>query len=158
MTTVRRILCAIDFSAPSYEAFHFADALAQDLSAELVLVHAFDTPATLDLAGQSIPADPELRPRLADVRSSSSDLIIERVLHAGDAGEVICWLAQDRHCDLIVMGTHGHSGLAHLLFGSVAEYVLRHARCPVVTIRKIPAGQPPQKEPTVLPLPPPRFM
>lgn len=158
MTTIKRILCAIDFSAPSDEAFHFADALAQSLTAELVLLHAFDTPATLDLAGQSNPADPELTSRLASIRSSSLDLVVERVLHAGDPGEVICWLAQDRHCDLIVMGTHGHSGLAHLLFGSVAEYVLRHARCPVVTIRKVPADQPPLKEPKVLPLPPPRFM
>ena len=81
-----------------------------------------------------------------------------RVLHAGPPAEVICWLAQERKCDLIVMGTHGRSGLKHLLLGSVAELVLRNARCPVLTVRDRPANDPQLAEPKVLPLAPPRLM
>ena len=79
-------------------------------------------------------------------------------MHVGEPGEVICWLAEQQACDLIVMGTHGRQGLLHLLMGSVAEYVMRHARCPVVTVRLLPEKQPPLKEPLVLPLPAPRLM
>jgi universal stress protein A len=52
----------------------------------------------------------------------------------GTAWDAIVRGATDHHCDLIVMGTHGRSGLAHLLMGSVAEKVVRHAECPVLTV------------------------
>jgi universal stress protein A len=71
---------------------------------------------------------------------------------------VICWVAQEQQCDLVVLGSHGRTALAHLLLGSVAEYVLRHARCPVLTVRDRPAGEAPLAEPRVLPVPAPRFL
>ena len=79
-------------------------------------------------------------------------------MHAGPPGEVICWMAQEQQCDLVVLGSHGRAALAHLLLGSVAEYVLRHARCPVLTVRDRPADEPPLAEPRVLPVPAPRFL
>lgn len=157
-TIIHRILCPIDFSETSVKAFEYAAKLARHLRAELVLLHAFDTPETLNIAGQTHPLNHELQTKLEAFQAPSADVAISRTLHAGDAGEVICWLAEQRGCDLIVMGTHGRSGLKHLLFGSVAEHVLRHARCPVLTVRDRPADERPLPEPLVIPLPPPRLL
>jgi universal stress protein A len=157
MSLIKRILCPIDFSHASGRAFAYAEALAKETSAELVLLHAFDVPETLNLMGQEHPADPTLRDQLDRV-PVADDVRVVRQLHAGTPGAVICWMAQERGCDLIVMGTQGRSALAHLLVGSVAEYVLRHARCPVLTVRDRPADESPLEEPRVLPVPPPRFL
>ena len=158
MPSIQRILCPVDFSDTSTAAFAFAERLAAALGAEVVLVHAFDMPETYDLAGQQRPADPSLAERLDGVKPSTTSLKVTRVLHAGLPGEVICWVAQERQCDLIVMGTHGRTGLAHLFLGSVAEYVMQHARSPVLTVRRRPAGERPLAEPVVLPPPPPHLM
>ncbi|MFO0912116.1 MAG: universal stress protein [Pirellulales bacterium] len=155
---VQRILCPVDFSDRSRESLKYAAGLAHSLHAKLVLLHAFDLPATLDLAGQTTPLDPALRPQLDEWAGAQGELTAEVILHAGHPGEVICWVAQDRKCDLIVMGTHGRTGLLRTLLGSTAEHVLRHARCPVLTIREISPHEPPLAEPMVLPLNAPRFM
>ena len=154
---IQRILCPIDFSHASGRAFAYAQELATQTSAELVLLHAFEVPETLNLVGQEHPADPSLREQLDRV-PVADNVRVARLLHAGSPGAVICWTAQRHGCDLIVMGTHGRGALAHLLMGSVAEYVLRHARSPVLTIRDRPADEPPLEEPRVLPVPPPRFL
>lgn len=143
---IKRILCPIDFSHASGRAFAYAEQVAKETSAELVLLHAFDVPETLNLMGQEHPSDPALRDQLERV-PVADDVRVVRLLHAGPAGAVICWMAQDRDCDLIVMGTHGRGALMHLLVGSVAEYVLRHARCPVLTVRDRAANEPPLEEP-----------
>ena len=158
MESMQRILCPVDFSESSTIALNYAAKFGAGVGAELILLHAFDRPATLDMEGQSNPADTTLHEQLENVRPDTENVQVTRVLHAGSTGEVICWLAEDRACDLIIMGTHGHTGLKHLLLGSTAEYVLRHARCPVLTIRLRPENEPPLKEPTVLPLTPPRLM
>jgi universal stress protein A len=158
MQPIQRILCPVDFSEASAAALAYAEKLTRSTGAELVLVHAFDIPASLTYADVQNPADPAVRAQLEDLPLTSSAVKTVRVLHAGPPGEVICWLAQHRECDLIVMGTHGRTGLKHLLLGSVAEYVMRHARCPVVTFRERPADEPPLTEPLVLPPRAPRFM
>jgi universal stress protein A len=172
---IQRILCPVDFSEASAAALAYAERLTRSTGAELVLVHAFDIPASLTYADVLLvhafdipasltyadvqnPADPDVRKQLEELPLSFTDVKTVRVLHAGPPGEVICWLAQHRACDLIVMGTHGRTGLKHLLLGSVAEYVMRHARCPVVTVRERPADEPPLTEPLVLPPKAPRFM
>jgi universal stress protein A len=157
ISLIKRILCPIDFSHASGRAFAYAERLAQELSAELVMLHAFEVPETLNLMGQEHPADPSLREQFESV-PVADDVRVVRVLHAGHAGEVICWVAQERDCDLVVMGSHGRSALTHLLVGSVAEYVLRHARSPVLTVRDHAPDEPPLKEPRVLPVPAPRFL
>ena len=159
MQTIKQILCPIDFSASATKAAVYAEQLAREANAELVLFHAFDAPATWTLSGQEHPRDPRLQLQLDAVLADSPHAAkIHRLQHAGPPGEVICWMAQDRQCDLIVMGTHGRSGLRHLLFGSVAEYVLRHARCPVLTIRDRDPDEPPLPRPTLVPIKAPRFM
>ena len=158
METFQRILCPIDFSETSHIAFQHADRLAQASGAELLLLHAFEAPESYDMLGQTRPADPTLRTQLEGLRSSSPQVKVGHAVHAGPPGEVICWFGEDQNCDLIVMGTHGRTGLKHLLMGSVAEHVLRHARCPVLVVRLRPAQEPRLKEPVVLPPPPPRLM
>ena len=155
---IERILCPIDFSHVSGRAFAYAERLARDTGAELLLLHAFEVPETLNLVGQEHPADPSVREQFDAIQASSPDVRLRRMMHAGSPGEVICWLAQEQQCDLIVLGSHGRTALAHLLLGSVAEYVLRHARCPVLTVRDRPANEPPLAEPRVLPVPAPRFL
>jgi nucleotide-binding universal stress UspA family protein len=152
---ITRILCPVDFSPASMDAFEYAEELALAAKATLVLCHAFDRPATWELGDQSEPADESIKQQFLDVKAT---IPIERYLHAGSPGKVICWLAEDRACDLIIMGTHGRTGLKHLLFGSVAEYVLQHANCPVMTIRMRPEKEVAHEEPLVIPLPAPRFM
>ena len=159
MGLFQHILCATDFSDTAAKAVKYAEHLAIESDAELLLLHAFDDPATMSLAGQLHPRDIRSEQQLNSllVDSPYADKI-HRLQHAGDPGEVICWMAQDRHCDLIVMGTHGRTGLRHLLFGSVAEYVLRHARCPVLTIRDRDPNEAPLEQPLVMPIKAPRFM
>jgi nucleotide-binding universal stress UspA family protein len=95
---------------------------------------------------------------LQAVRPKNESVQIQHIAHAGLADEVICWAAEDQACDLIVMGTHGRTGLKHLLFGSTAESVLKHARCPVLTIRPQKQDQQPLAEPMVTPMPAPRYL
>jgi universal stress protein A len=157
MKQIKRILCPIDFSETSAKALGYAERLARSTGAELVLLHVFDVPEDLGMLGQQVPADARLPDKLQAIGPSAPELPVERVLHAGPPADVICWMAQNRDCDLIVMGTHGRGGLAHLFLGSVAEHVLRHARSPVVVVRNRSANEPPLVEPRVLPMRPPRF-
>lgn len=154
----QRILCPVDFSETSNKALQYAEWLAGSAGAEVVVLHAFELPASYDYPGQTRPTDPALRQRLESLLPGSPRVKFHHVLHAGNPGEVICWLAEDRKCDLIVMGTHGRTGLLHLLVGSIAEHVLRHARCPVLVVRNRPEDEPPLREPIVQPPGPPRLM
>jgi nucleotide-binding universal stress UspA family protein len=148
----------MDFSETSMKALLFAERLVRGTGAELALLHVFDVPASYDAAGQYEPASPEIKRQFHGLTPHHPDTKLDRILHAGPAGEVICWLAQERSCDLIVMGTHGRTGLRHLLLGGVAEYVVRHARCPVTTVRDYSADEPPLTEPRVMPVAAPSWM
>lgn len=154
----KRVLCPVDFSDSSTRALNFAQQLCLDSQAELLLVHAFGMPASYDAPGQREPANPAIKEQLQQFGPIDPQLKVRRALHAGPPGEVICWMAEHEKCDLIVMGTHGRTGLAHLLLGSVAQHVLRHARTPVVVVRDVPSDEPPPREPLVMPLPPPQWM
>lgn len=136
MPCISRILCPIDFSENSMHAFRYADDLASWVGADLTLLHSFDQPASHDQEGQWKPSDPSVLAKLDEVKSNHENVVVTRMAHAGAAGKVICWAAEDQACDLIIMGTHGRGGLRRALLGSTAEYVLRHARCPVLTIRE----------------------
>ena len=73
--------------------------------------------------------------QLRDLMADASDVTWEAEVASGPAAETIVQIAQERAADLIVMGTHGRTGLRHLLVGSVAEKVVRLAPCPVLTVR-----------------------
>ena len=152
---IQRILVPVDFSQTSQRAMEYATRLAESTGATLILMHAFEVPDAWSAGGEPSEVDRELMERLRTLQPSSSNVPVERVAHGGPPGPVICWVAQQQHCDLIVMGTHGRKGLYHLLLGSVAEEVMRHARCPVLTVRDRPADEPPLEEPEIyIPMPP----
>jgi universal stress protein A len=158
MNMFHRILCPVDFSEDSDTAMNYAQKLAASSGAELIALHAFDVPESYDEHGQTHPADRELVTKLHSIKAVSPGVKLSHALHAGPAGDVICWFAEDRKCDLIVMGTHGRTGLKHFFLGSVAEHVVRNARCPVLVLRTAKPGEPPLSEPHVLPPPAPRLM
>lgn len=159
MQMIQRILCPTDFSVSSFMATAYAEQLARASDAELLLFHAFDTPANWTISGQEHPRDQRIPQQLDAVLADSlHQTKINRLLHAGDPGPVICWIAQEHKCDLIVMGTHGRTGLKHFLFGSVAEYVLQHARCPVLSLRDHALNEMPLPRPLNMPVLAPRFM
>ena len=151
---IRRILFPTDFSAASSAAFGYAERLAAATGADLLVLHVFGLPDVWGTGGRTHDVDEQTKRKLREIKSSLAGVNVEHIAHGGPPGEVICWVAQQRECDQIVMGTHGHTGLAHLLLGSVAEYVVRHARCPVLTVRQRPEKEKPLKEPEVyLPMP-----
>ena len=152
---IRRILFPTDFSPASYRAFRCAERLAVSTGATLIVLHVVAVPDMWGTGGQPDELDEETRRKLKEIRPRSANVHVEHIAHGGPPGEVICWIAQQHDCDQIVMSTHGHTGLVHLLLGSVAEYVVRHAPCPVLTVRQRSEKDKPLKEPEVyLPMPP----
>ena len=152
---IRPILFPTDFSEASKHAFDYAQRLAAKTGANLIVLHAFVIPDVWGTGGKPEEVDEQTKQKLREIEPTLEGVHVEYFAHGGAPGEVICWLAQERDCDQIVMGTHGHTGLKHLLLGSVAEYVVRHAPCPVLTVRQRSDHEKPLKEPTVyLPMPP----
>jgi nucleotide-binding universal stress UspA family protein len=146
-----RILVATDFSASSDAALGYARRLAAKVRGSVRLLHVVEQPASGASfgAGLSIPEPPReeqaATPRvhlsqrmLVDSRSRVS---IDSDVIFGPPGAMISAYAGDNGFDLIVMGTRGRSGLAHLLVGSVAGYVIRTAPCPVLTVKSGEAGR-----------------
>ena len=152
MTRITRILVPTDFSATSDEALAYAKTLAGRFGASLHLVHAFEDPyTTAAFASEMYSTVPiSLRDELVQQAEQS---LAERLpadqktyfngttaIVTGTPAKTILEYAATVGADLIVMGTHGRSGMAHLLLGSVAERVLRAATAPVLTIREAPEG------------------
>jgi len=142
---LRTILVPMDFSASSHKALEIAKELAKSAGpAHLILVHAYYVPIELEqfLIQQG---DPVLE-RLSEAVTKDLEKILTGLQDAGISSEylanrgaperLIVELAKQKHADLIVMGTHGRRGLAHMLLGSVAERVVRTAECPVMTVQE----------------------
>ena len=134
-----KILCPVDFSSCSDTAFRHAVNLAKCTNAKLVLAHVSAPPPTYVSGyagyGSLPPYEPEPDPRLEAVEIPDTELEVERVHLVGIEGETIVKFAEQTGCDQIVMGTHGYGGFTKFLLGSVADYVLRHAKCPVVVVK-----------------------
>ena len=142
MLPIRTILHPTDFSEHSEPAFNVACSLAQSYGARLVLLHVLE-PTVLVYGGVMTPPPPlpgaderlSARKQLQRLRPPHSSIPVERLVEAGDSATAIMQVARERNCDLIVMGSHGRTGLGRLLMGSVAENVLRKAPCPVLTVK-----------------------
>ncbi len=154
MLPLRRIICPTDFSDPSYRALDVAAELATHFEAELLVVHVV----------RAIPVAPAATPIRSPASSAQADfdvsayqeVVLERarldlddaiasrlsgqsnvrpiVIH-GRPANAITDLAEKEHPDLLVIATHGRTGVKRFLFGSVAEKVVRTAPCPVLTIQ-----------------------
>jgi nucleotide-binding universal stress UspA family protein len=139
MLPIRTILHPTDFSERAGYALQLAAALARDYGARLVVLHVV-TPPTVVYGEAVVPVSPEelrapAREQLDRLRLPRPDVRAERRLEEGEAVEEILRVARDIGADLIVLGTHGRTGLGRLLMGSTAETVVRKASCPVLTVK-----------------------
>ncbi|MEN8182232.1 MAG: universal stress protein [Myxococcota bacterium] len=144
MKPIRSILAATDFSENAEHALTVAIELAGQVGAELHVVHCIDLPVPIfNPYALSIPDS-----ILTQARDESIRLLQKAVKRAEDAGvgaqshlgdapaaAAISQLAEELGADLVVMGTRGHTGLKHVLLGSVAERTLRLAPCSVLTVK-----------------------
>jgi len=153
--SLHKILVATDFSDLSAEAVQYAQSLAETYTAELILIHIIDdAPAlafhTMELTTDIVIEDTtkNAEEHLAqfvkdhDIRSTQQLRLVTR---RGNPHEEITRFAREESVGLIVMATHGRTGLAHVLLGSVAEKVVQHSDIPVLTIK--PASIRSSKEP-----------
>lgn len=140
---VRNILCPVDFSEASDDAVRYAAELAEQLQAKLFLLHSFQLPVYAAQVGAPLaPTDlieglpQQLQQQLDELRDriATPGLQIEGEVVEGVPYVKILEQAEAVDADLIVMGTHGRTGLAHLLIGSVAERVVRLSERPVLTV------------------------
>jgi nucleotide-binding universal stress UspA family protein len=146
---LKKILCPTDFSQPSYEALKIAAAVARYFGAELMVLHVIPpAPPPAPVADATFVPTFDLPLYQEEMFASSEkalqDLVAQRVpqdvtaqalLLPGDPAREIIRAAEEQAVDLIIIATHGHTGWGRLVFGSVAEKVVRLAPCPVLTIK-----------------------
>jgi nucleotide-binding universal stress UspA family protein len=145
-----RILVPVDFSPTSESAIDHAQEVAARFDAPIELLHVVEDPIASGAwePDASYLTIPELldrfvedgERRLGDIKKRLTDagITVETRVVTGAPARGIVHAAQEDGCDLIVMGTHGRTGLSHMLMGSVAERVIRTAVCPVLTVRHRP--------------------
>jgi len=136
------ILIPIDGSKCSLNAAKRGIELAKELSAGVTLLYVVDMTSTIDSAAVGAIIDKNIEA----VFEEEADKLLEeamkkypynkttKLIEEGIAKEAINSIAEQRKADLIVMGTHGRTGLDHLFMGSVAEYVIRHSKIPVMVV------------------------
>jgi nucleotide-binding universal stress UspA family protein/quercetin dioxygenase-like cupin family protein len=152
MGTIHTILHPTDFSESANNAFQWACSLAKANQARLIVLHIM-LPSSAPILASPAPDPMQPAESQADLKGafpwpepSDPDVIVEHRVAEGDAPLVILRLATAMKCDVIVMGTHGRSGLSRLLTGSVAEEVLRKATCPVLVVKDLPENKSIEKE------------
>ncbi|MDQ7826023.1 MAG: universal stress protein [Candidatus Eremiobacteraeota bacterium] len=152
MIPFKKILCPSDFSDPSYNALVMADKLAKSLDAELFVLHIVPTIPLLYYPSPMGPDEyvdfnvvtyqdallKEAHRKMDSVveEKISPEVKVHKVVLQGAAAEEIVKYAEAAGVDLIVISTHGNTGLNLLVFGSVADKVVRSAECPVLTMRR----------------------
>jgi nucleotide-binding universal stress UspA family protein len=143
----KKIVMATDFSPPSELALQYARTLARRFGAELHLLHV--VPEPFPRGAEAYMTDPaNVRRRLvADAEQrldkATANLRMPEItwhIRIGDPARLIAETAASHGADLIVIGTHGRRGIAHMMMGSVAERVVRHAACPVLTVHEASAA------------------
>lgn len=151
MLPIKKIVCSTDFSEASYKGIKAANELAEHFSAELVLVHVVPSVPTAIVPGTGVPAAPpafNISSYQAELEAASGkslqevvdqiiskDVKVKPVIVQGNAADEIVRVAGKENADLIAIATHGQTGWRHLVFGSVAEKVVRFARCAVLTVQ-----------------------
>jgi universal stress protein A len=137
-----RILVPVDFSEHSQAALRYALAFAAKFDAAVTLVHIVEQTvypgdwmypplATSDFA---VEKREQLLGKLQEL-TAGADVSAKHIVRIGRAWQEVIEIAKDEKCDLIIIATHGYTGLKHVLLGSVAEKIVRHAPCPVLSVR-----------------------
>ncbi len=143
---IGKILCPTDFSAPAEKAFEYAVFLAESQKADLALLHVVDQLHGFTYYYEILAITPmEIVARMTKRAHQDLQTLVDRVKGTVNATEAvrdgktwveICDAAKEEKADIIVIGSHGRTGLSHVMIGSVAETVVRHASCPVLVVRE----------------------
>ncbi len=144
MISLKKILCPIDHSDCSKEALKYAVTFAMKDEAKLYLLHIIDIRSFNDIVvamSQQIPDEETLellRIKLLDCipEEIRDDMNVEAIVTQGIPFAEIISTARENDIDLIVIGSHGRTGITHMMLGSVSEKVVRKAPCPVLTVRQ----------------------
>ncbi len=144
MISLKKILCPIDHSDCSKEALKYAVSFAMKDEAKLYLLHIIDIRSFsegLDAMSKQIPDEEtleQLRTKLLDCipEEIRDDMDIEATVIQGIPFAEIISTAKEKEIDMIVIGSHGRTGISHMMLGSVSEKVVRKAPCPVLTVRQ----------------------
>lgn len=142
MIRIKKILYPTDFSSHSTQAYFHAIALAESHGASLTVLFVYHP----DMITPGEPPDEASarrywREQLEGIRPINPNISVHHILLEGDPAGQIVRYCQDAGMDLVVMGTHGRTGVERMLMGSVAEKVLRESPCSVLVV-KLPRGQP----------------
>lgn len=151
MITLRKILYPTDFSESSLAALKYALGLARDYKAKLVLMHVVNEKifseglnlprlSAPEALGQELAAEAERQMKVLIPAEQRKGLDWEMTITSGMPFLEIIRYARENDIDLIVIGTHGRSGVEHIIFGSTAEKVVRKAPCPVLSVRPSTPG------------------
>jgi nucleotide-binding universal stress UspA family protein len=135
----RKIVFATDFSPSSEAALATAVSLAREGNGTLVLVHVQEPPMAFGGGEAYIgptETEEELSEMLRNLVGEDAGITVERRIVVGEPAHEIVRLAEEDSGDLIVIGSHGRTGVTRLLMGSVAEAVVRRAKCPVLTVKQ----------------------
>ena len=141
---IQLILVPIDFSDQAAVVIDWATHLAEEHSSKILLLHVYHLPVEFQqLEGAYLPpdfwsnvkreAEQQLASHSQEIRTHQVE--VEALVREGYPATVIVEAAESHGADLIVIGTHGHTGLKHLLLGSIAERVVQKAPCPVLTVK-----------------------
>ncbi|MFZ0819623.1 MAG: universal stress protein [Candidatus Acidiferrales bacterium] len=136
---LKSVLLATDFSPVSEAAFQYAEAIGRRFGSKLHVVHVFPPDALKYVPGGAgeVPWDvdeQQAKEKMKHLEDRMNDLPHDATLVRGDVAETIQMLIFAKNADMVVVGTHGRSGLGRVLFGSVAERVFRKSPCPVLTV------------------------
>jgi universal stress protein A len=136
-----KILFPTDFSPASEHALRWATSLARDSGATISIIHVEEPPMAYGGGEMYVGFDDastkeELRRTLVQITPTDHNVAYDHKLLVGNPADAIVHEAEVENADLIVMGTHGRTGLTRLLMGSVAEAVVRRAKCPVLTVKQ----------------------
>jgi nucleotide-binding universal stress UspA family protein len=137
---IHHILAPTDFSASAIQAVTAAFELAQTFGAKLSLLHVIEVPAyaiEVALPLEALERDARRELALLLLEAEAAHMDVTRLVDVGVPYQKIVETATAEQVDLIVMATHGRTGLSHLVLGSVAERMVRLAPCPVLTIRPL---------------------
>jgi nucleotide-binding universal stress UspA family protein len=142
MLSIKTVLHPTDLSEQSKHAFRLACDIAEDYRARLIVLHVWPPPPVAvpgELLAVHQPTaeycSPEIKRALYRLRPADPSVLVEHRLEEGDPATVILQSAESSKADLIVVGTHGRTGLNRILMGSVAEEIVRHATCPVISVK-----------------------
>lgn len=147
---INKILIAVEDSPYSDEAIRYGMMLAKKMGSQIALVHADDIPVTTPYVADPMLAEtPLLIPEIMHIQEEASKNLMDRIKKqygedlkitvyskVGRAQDEILAASEEFGADLIILGTHGRTGLDHFISGSVSESVARKAKCPVMIIPK----------------------